>query len=118
MAILFTQYIRPHGRAEPVKITLSPEIEAKAHKMLDQGFHFDIEILTTGEISMTCEHPSFDAPISMEVCNNDERVPDYVVKLIDTARVYWEKHREKFPLIENEWRLKLAWLETKVNSEF
>jgi hypothetical protein len=56
--IPFTQYLRPYGAQRDVFIDMPPDVEAKAQALIAQGYRFDIEILTTGMVSMTCEWSS------------------------------------------------------------
>jgi len=89
MSIPFTQYLRPDGRKAFVTIDMPAEVEAIASELIKNGYHFDIEELTTGAVSMTCE--KYDDSISMEVCSNGPAVVECVEKLIRTAD---KKHRE------------------------
>lgn len=52
--IPFTQYMRPNGRPVPVlHITHRADVFDKAGKITAEGFSFEIETLTTGEVSAT-----------------------------------------------------------------
>ena len=83
MSIPFTQYLRPNGRTRDVTIDMPEDIEKKAQELLATGHHFDIEELTTGMVSMTCEKG--DDIISIQVCENGPPVEDAVKELIETA---------------------------------
>jgi hypothetical protein len=83
MSIKFTQYLRPNGRQRPVEIDMPKEVEEKAQTLISDGYHFDIEQLATGMISMTCEKG--DEIVSMEVCPNGPEVVDGVQKIIERA---------------------------------
>lgn len=83
MSIPFTQYFLPDGRAESVSIDMPEDIEEKARKLIEKGCHFDIEMLTTGMISMTCEKD--DELLSISICNNDPSVLESVKYIIDVA---------------------------------
>ena len=80
MSIEFTQYLLPDGRQKKVLIARHPDIEEIANKLIDMGCHFDIEILTTGVISMTCEQD--EVLLGIQLCPNDNTVPGCVDKLI------------------------------------
>ena len=83
MSIPFTQYLRPDGRTTKVTIDMPANVEQAAHALIAKGCHFDIEVLTTGLISMTCEKGG-DC-LSIEVCPNDERVIAGVEKIVKSA---------------------------------
>jgi hypothetical protein len=85
MTIPFTQYLRPDGRQRPVWIERPAEIVALADQLRQAGYHFDIEELTTGAISMTVETTGDDEPLAHELCPNGPAVPDAVDRLIRTA---------------------------------
>jgi hypothetical protein len=59
------------------------DVEAKARVLLEKGCHFDVEILTTGMISLTCEKD--DDLISIAVCENGPAVIDSVRAIIESA---------------------------------
>jgi len=55
MTIPFTQYHLPNGRRTQEEFeTDSASIEYLAHKIIEAGGRFEAEILTTGEVSVTC----------------------------------------------------------------
>lgn len=81
--IPFTQYLRPNGRPKEVYIDLGIETENKAQQLIDCGCRFDIEILLTGIVSMTCEQG--DELLAMELAPNGPEIPGAVKRLIDSA---------------------------------
>lgn len=83
MSIPFTQYLMPDGRKTKVTIDMPANVEQAAHALIEKGCHFDIEMLSTGMISMTCEKD--DDCLSIEVCPNDERVVAGVEKIVKSA---------------------------------
>ena len=83
MAIPFTQYLQPNGAKRAVVIDVDEETEAQAKILIDKGYHFDVEILNTGLISLTCEDD--EDLISIEICENDASIPNTVRKVIRTA---------------------------------
>lgn len=80
----FTQYMMPNGRKVPVSITLEGpiELESKVQSILDAGLSFGIEMLTTGQISMTIEDIANGMDADIRVCNNGPGVPEKVKELI------------------------------------
>lgn len=86
--IPFTQYMRPNGRACHVHINRPQSVEAAAKLFLDAGGWFEIEHLSTGDVSMTAcmidkDREPFDAEI--EVCPNGPEVIKCVDKLVARA---------------------------------
>jgi len=89
MSIPFTQYVLPNGRKEPTSIETSKEVDKIAHDLIDAGCRFDIEILRTGQVSMTCErepeNEEDDGILSMEICENGPKIINAVTKLVNNA---------------------------------
>lgn len=86
MSIPFTQYLMPNGRKVPVTIEMEPDVETRAKALIDRGCHFDIEMLNTGVISMTCENSEYEEEIiSIVLCENDKTVVESVRKLVAEA---------------------------------
>lgn len=88
--VVFTQYLRPHGRRTTVWIERGPEVAATAKQILAAGYHFDIEELSDKTVSMTVEPNApdadgEDAPIAQELCLNGPDVPPAVDRLITAA---------------------------------
>lgn len=88
MSIPFTQYLLPYGRTKTVTIDMPEDVQNKADFLLKSGCHFDIEILTTGFVSMTCERG--DDLVSIQICENGPAVVESVRKLIDEATIMLE----------------------------
>ena len=89
MEIPFTQYLLPDGRKRSVRINRPDEIATKAQRLIDIGCRLEIEMLRTGEISMSVEREPVgdddDGVLAMEVCNNGPEVPARVDKMISEA---------------------------------
>lgn len=83
MSIPFTQYMLPDGRVKKVLICMPDEIESRAKALIGDDCRFEIEMLSSGEISMTCERD--DEVLSIEVCQNGPDVLLAVERLIDVA---------------------------------
>jgi hypothetical protein len=83
MSILFTQYFLPDGHTKPNSIDMPEDVEEKARKLIEKGCHFDVETLTTGMISMTCEKD--DEVLSISICENGPPVLNSVRYIIDVA---------------------------------
>ena len=91
MSIPFTQYTLPDGRKSKVVIDMPANIEKIAHALIERGCHFDVEMLSTGLISMTCEKDG--DLLAIEVCLNNEKVVAGVENIIKQSaiqqRIQW-----------------------------
>jgi hypothetical protein len=83
MSIPFTQYLLPNGRPVSNSIDMPEDVEKKAAALIQAGYHFDIEVLTTGLVSMTCEDE--EDVISIAICENGPPVVDSVRKIVEDA---------------------------------
>lgn len=81
--IPFTQYLLPDGKKRTVYIMMPDETEDQAQKLIDFGCHFDIEILTTGLVSMTCEMD--DATLGIEICTNGPAIDTAITNLVSRS---------------------------------
>lgn len=76
--IPFTQYVLPHGKRCQVVFTGgSPADVANAKTFMDAGGKFEIEILTTGQVSATANFPDpeeGDCDVAIEISRNDESI--------------------------------------------
>jgi len=66
------------------------DVEKKAHALIEAGCHFDIEVLTTGLVSMTCERD--DDMLSIEVCEGGPPVVAGVRKIVESAAAQLRVH--------------------------
>jgi len=80
MSIKFTQFLRPDGRQKVVYIDLDSATEELAMKIVEEGYRFEVEELSTGQISMSISNDDEDA--ALRVCNNGPEVPLTIVKMI------------------------------------
>lgn len=55
MIVPFTQYLRPNGQRKDGGFEVSDEVGAIARELLEAGVHFDAEVLSSGELSLTAE---------------------------------------------------------------
>ena len=78
--IPFTQYLRPNGRTTEVSIDRPSEISDLAQRIIDAGFRFECEELTTGHASLTIAGPEGDEDI--ELVMNGPGIPDAVDNLV------------------------------------
>jgi hypothetical protein len=90
--IPFTQYLLPDGHTRPMEIDMPSDVEAAAKELLEKGCNFDAEILTTGEVSVTCELD--EELLSIAVCENDRSIFDAVEEIIRQATAVLAKETQ------------------------
>lgn len=87
-SIPFTQYIPPYGRTMDTKTVCNlytDEVLNKAQAFIDAGFRFEVEILTTGMVSMTISDD--DGDYVNVLSRNGEEIPKAVMQLINRHTV-------------------------------
>jgi hypothetical protein len=93
MSIPFTQYLLPDGREKQIAIDRPEDIENLAICLMKSGYHFDAEVLCTGEVSFTCERDGREDTevLSIEICQNGPPVLEAIDKMIREAskRMQW-----------------------------
>ena len=95
MDIEFTQYMLPNGRTKLITIDVDEETGKIAHALKEKGVRFEIEILTTGVISMTAEMNDDDENLlAIELCPNGPGIKDVVSKLIVTANEEYSRRNK------------------------
>lgn len=89
----FTQYVLPHGKQKQVVMDVPENVETTAKALVEvHNCHFDIEILTTGIVSMTCERDELDDPIlAIELSPNGPEIVGHVEKLVKDAMLRLEE---------------------------
>lgn len=95
MSIPFTQYLRPDGGRQQITIERPKEIEELAQRLIVCGYRFEIEMLTTGEVSIEVVRdipdPDCTDSLALEICQNGPGtekalgVPETVDRLITRA---------------------------------
>jgi len=102
MSILFTQYLRPFGIPRPMKIDRPPDIEKMAQAIIAKGMVFEVEELTTGDVSLTIGDKVKEEDIAIQLCENGPAVPEAVDKLVKEGFAYinretlWETLPKEF----------------------
>ena len=92
----FTQYLRPDGRKRFVTIERSGDVEAMAERLVKIGARFEVEQLTTGEVSLECILQTDEPQIlSSAICANGPGVPEAVDKLVEDAYTRWAVNDDK-----------------------
>ncbi len=81
ISIPFTQYILPDGRKVSTTIHCHANVEEKAKQIIDRGFRFECEILTTGEVSLTITNDE-DGDVAIKIVPNSPAVRSAVESLI------------------------------------
>lgn len=80
MEIPFIQYLRPNGSKREIFIERPDKIYKKAMAIIDAGYRFEIEVLTTDLVSMTISNDEADH--DMEIVRNGPYVPVAVDRMI------------------------------------
>lgn len=84
--IPFTQYLMPDGRTEAISIDMKDQaLHDKAAALIEAGYHFDIEMLRTGMVSMTCERNTDQGELYIRLCSNGPPVVAAVRALVEDA---------------------------------
>ena len=82
-AIPFIQYLRPDGQRVPVFFDTTSDQVDKAKKIMAQGYVFEAEVLTTGEVSLTVTND--DGDIASQICPNGPGLEKHVEALVNDA---------------------------------
>ena len=89
--VTFTEYRLPGGRK--VHIDVPDKVADRAHALQGQGMVFEMEKLTTGEISLTMVGEGEDGDecdLEIELTENGPgKIRDAAVRLIDRAFERW-----------------------------
>lgn len=82
--IPFKQYFRPNGRSTMVNFsTENADVHTKARQIIDAGFHFECEVLSTGHGSFTIgDHNGDYAHILVPDCQNNTYVVPAIEQMI------------------------------------
>lgn len=82
--IEFTQYLRLSGRQQSVWVDRPDMIATKARALVAEGYRLEIEVLSTGTISMTVDNGD-DLLLAIQLCENGPVVPETVDALVTEA---------------------------------
>ena len=80
--IPFTQYLRPNGRKTPVEVERPSEVESKAFALIEKGYVFECEQLTTGDVALTLYDPHEELDVGIRVVSNGPAVLEAVDELV------------------------------------
>ena len=80
--IPFTRYLRPNGQQALQEIPTDDETAALAVDIVNRGFRFEVEVLTTGEVSLTVFDPEEEVDVEIEVVPDGPEVPGAVKRLV------------------------------------
>ena len=78
----FVQYNLPNGRISHPTFEATDEVAALAEETIALGARFEAEILTTGEVSLTCFDLETEIDVAIEICANGPPVIQAVEKVI------------------------------------
>lgn len=82
-----TQFMRPSGRTVATSTPLPVNTKTKYFDMLKANCHFEAEVLSTGEISLTVSNSTSD--VDCEITSNGPEVQAGLVKMLE--RGGWRK---------------------------
>ena len=103
MTIVFTQFLRPHGRKKETHVeNQPPEIEKLYSELKEADYRFEVEVLTTGLVFMTCDPPGnpdtaegyndgWDILSTNQLCKNGPEVVEATAQLIKDAHERYTK---------------------------
>jgi len=74
------QFLRPDGRKRLCSVTLDHDLHAEYTAMQIQGWRFEAEVLTTGEVSLTITSEDQDEAIS--TVPNGPAVPEALARML------------------------------------
>lgn len=86
MSIKFTQFLRPNGKSITVEVDMPEDIDKMAHQLIENGYRFEIEQLTTGEVHMDCSKLQED-PVAVELCQNGPPVIEAINRLVKISHM-------------------------------
>jgi hypothetical protein len=82
MPIPFTQFVPPNRKPVRVEIEMDPKTEELAHKLLNDGYRFEIEEILGGMVHMDCSKSGAEGPVALELCENGPPVAVSVERLV------------------------------------
>lgn len=80
-----TQFLRPNGRQVDVWTDRPTAIAEKAQKLIDAGYRFESEVLTTGHVHVDVSKPDDDGPLANFVRPNGPGVGDAFDVMVEEA---------------------------------
>ena len=80
--IKFTQYMRPDGRPVEALIDRPSPIANKANQIIDAGYRLGIEVLMTGQVSLSIHDLEAEEDVAIEVVPNGPQIPVAVDQMI------------------------------------
>lgn len=93
MEVQFIQFLLPFGEARPTSIDVPEEVGTRANELREAGFHFEAEVLRTGEVSLECCRTDEDGEadsLGHEIEPNGPGLPEAVIRLIDGSHGRWK----------------------------
>lgn len=81
VAVSFTQYMRPDGRAKPASVDVPAACAADVAATQEAGLAPEAEVLANGLVSFTLYDPETQSDVVCEVCENGPAVKDALQQL-------------------------------------
>lgn len=70
--IWFTQYVRPRGTPWPIWMERPLDVWQKAQHIVDKGLRLEVEVLSTGHVSLTVAGKNIDVGIKVVPNHKDD----------------------------------------------
>ncbi len=92
MEVAVIQYLRPDGRTRNVTTTLPDSLHIEYLAMLELGYNFAAEELTTGEVSVTIEDRAEGEDIDIRIVPNGPEVQKAMGEMLSALSGRQERH--------------------------
>ncbi len=83
--VRFIQFVRPRGRKRSIEIDRPVLIHEMYLDLIESGYRFEAEVLTTGAVHMDITHPDDEIPIANLVSENGPGLTAELDKMIKRA---------------------------------
>jgi hypothetical protein len=96
-SVPFTQFLRPDGRQQEIRLELPDAVEPKLKEIRDSGCRLTAEVLSTGVCSFCVEEPAL-GDFDIILVPNGSKVPEAITSMLlrfDLAKfAEWKKESE------------------------
>ncbi len=90
-----TEYQLPNGTPVQREISRPKEIADKALAIIAMGMQFEMERLTTGDVSFTIFDPSEEVDVGIKICLNPKCKRDVLRAFDKLVTEYSDKHSQR-----------------------
>ena len=78
----WTQYLLPDGRQKPTTFEVADDLGPQLAEINAVGARLEVEMLTTGQVSVTIVDPQIEEDFDIEIISNGPPVPKAIDKMI------------------------------------